>query len=201
MLTAMALQSLDKTLRGAVAAALRARHPEPEMGAGFLGGPTRRCEDRLADVLHRTGPHLSLPTYAFQRERYWLSPDSGISDPAASGLGRLDHPLLAGAVSVGDRDEWLLTGQLSMQTQPWLAEHVLLGNVVVPGTAFVELALAAGRQAGAAVVEELVIEAPLILQAGIAVALQVTVGEPDDDGRREVAIYTRPESGSSGDAT
>ncbi|MGH3373824.1 MAG: type I polyketide synthase [Actinoallomurus sp.] len=142
---------------------------------------------------------MELPTYAFQRERYWLEPGVTGSDPAAAGLEHVDHPLLAGAVSVGDRDEWLLTGRLSTDKQPWVAEHVLLGNIVVPGTALVELALTAGRQTATPVVEELILESPMLLRDGDAVQVQVTVGEPDEDGRRDVAIYSRPEAGAEGD--
>ncbi|MGC4750686.1 type I polyketide synthase, partial [Micromonospora sp. DT201] len=199
VLTALTRQCLDHNDNedegGVFASALRARHPEPDTFAGFLAqahtaGASIDWPAFYSDTHAR---RVDLPTYAFQRQRYWISPDAGMGDPAASGLGRIDHPLLVGAVSVGDRDEWLLTGQLSTQTQPWVAEHVLLGNVVVPGTALVELALTAGRHAATPVVEELVIESPLLLQDGVALQVQVTVGEPDDDGRREVAIYTRPE--------
>ena len=134
-----------------------------------------------------------LPTYAFQRERYWLPPGAG-GDLAAAGLGRFEHPVLAAAVQPGDRDEWLFTGRLSTGSQPWTADHVLLGAVVVPGAAYIELALAAGRAAGCPVVEELVLEAPLILHESAAVHLQVAVGEADEDGRRPVAVYARPET-------
>ena len=74
------------------------------------------------------------------------------------------------------------------------SDHAVLGMVIVPGTALVELALAAGRQAGSPVVEELVLEAPLILEDARAVQVQVTVAAADEDGRREVAIYSRPET-------
>ncbi|KJS57741.1 polyketide synthase dehydratase domain-containing protein, partial [Streptomyces rubellomurinus] len=137
---------------------------------------------------------VDLPTYAFQRERFWIAPTAGTADAAAAGLGRMDHPLLAAAISVGDRDEWVFTGRVSTETQPWAAEHILLGTIVVPGVALVELAIAAGRRLGVPVVDELVLESPLILEDGVARQLQVTLGEPDADGRRTVALYSRPET-------
>ncbi|MEU0398584.1 type I polyketide synthase, partial [Streptomyces sp. NPDC006208] len=138
---------------------------------------------------------VELPTYAFQRERYWLAPSTGNGDAAAAGQSRIGHPVLSAAVQVGDRDEWVLTGRLSTETQPWAAEHLLLGTVVVPGTGLVELALAAGRQVGAPVVDELVLEAPLVLDDDVALQVQVTVGAAAEDGRRDIAVYTRPENG------
>jgi len=137
---------------------------------------------------------VELPTYAFQREHYWLMPGAGAGDLGAAGLGRLDHPLLAAAVRVGDRDEWVFTGRLSQETHPWTQDHVVFGSVLLPGAAFVELALAAGGQVGCPVVEELVLEAPLILPDGAAMQVQVTVAGVDEDGRREVAVYSRPEA-------
>ncbi|TXS52627.1 SDR family NAD(P)-dependent oxidoreductase, partial [Streptomyces sp. t39] len=92
---------------------------------------------------------VDLPTYAFQRENYWLMPSAGAGDVSAAGLDRVEHPVLAAAVQLGDRDEWVFTGRLSGESQPWLLDHVVLGTVIVPGTAWVELALAAGRRVGA----------------------------------------------------
>ncbi|HEY0933313.1 MAG TPA: type I polyketide synthase, partial [Trebonia sp.] len=138
---------------------------------------------------------VSLPSYAFQRERFWLAPGAG-GDPAAAGLERIEHPLLAAAVPMGDRDEWAFTGRLSLDGQSWLADHVMLGSVLVPGSALAELVLAAGQHAGAPVVAELVLEAPLLLAAGRSVPVQVTVGEAGGDERRAVAVYSRPQSGA-----
>nr|WP_248868547.1 type I polyketide synthase [Streptomyces halobius] len=198
VLTAMARQSLDNEDDVVFVPALRARHPEAETFAGFLGqAHTAGVEVDWAAFYAGTGAHRTqLPTYAFQRERYWLAPNTGGQDATAAGLGRLDHPLLAAAVCVGDRDEWLFTGRLSTDTQPWAAQHMLLGTIVVPGTGLVELALAAGRRAQSPVLGELVLQAPLLLEDGVTRQLQVTVGEPGDDGRREVAIYSRPVTGA-----
>ena len=139
---------------------------------------------------------VDLPTYAFQRQRYWPVPGAGTGNLAAAGLGRVEHPLLAAAVRVGDRDEWLLTGRVSADAQPWLADHAVLGTVLLPGAALAELALAAGQQAGCPVLDELVLQAPLVLGDGAARQLQVTVGAPDDEGRRAVAVYSGPENGA-----
>ncbi|HEV3293728.1 MAG TPA: type I polyketide synthase, partial [Streptosporangiaceae bacterium] len=74
---------------------------------------------------------------------------------------------------------------------PWLADHVVAGRVLLPGTAFVELAVRAGDEVGCAVVRELTLEAPLALGER-STAIQLSVGAPDDVGRRPIAFYSRP---------
>jgi acyl transferase domain-containing protein/NADP-dependent 3-hydroxy acid dehydrogenase YdfG len=134
-----------------------------------------------------------LPTYAFQRERYWLAPSSGAGDPSAIGLACPGHPLLGAAAVLADGRGWLFAGRLSLQERPWLSDHAVLGSVLLPGTAFLELALAAGERVGCAVVRELTLEAPLLLAEEGAVSLQLLVGDPDADGLRALAIHSRPE--------
>ncbi|MFC9268182.1 SDR family NAD(P)-dependent oxidoreductase [Streptomyces zhihengii] len=149
-----------------------------------------------------TGAHrVDLPTYAFQRETYWLTPSAQGGDVAAAGLDRMKHPVLAAAVQVADRDEWVFTGRYSTDSQPWTRDHVVLGTVIVPGTAVVELVLAAGRRLGCDLLDELVLEAPLTLDEGTARHLRVTVGRADDEGRREVAVHSYAETGTGPDAT
>ncbi|MGW2368387.1 SDR family NAD(P)-dependent oxidoreductase [Streptomyces sp. NPDC001667] len=136
-----------------------------------------------------------LPTAAFQRDRYWLETTApGTGDPAALGLGAAHHPLLGAAVRAAADGSVLLTGRLSAQTHPWLTDHAALGSVLLPGAAFVELALRAGETAGCGLLEELTLEAPLLLPERGAVQVQVAVEAPDADGRSRVAVYARPEA-------
>ncbi|MGX7825872.1 SDR family NAD(P)-dependent oxidoreductase [Actinokineospora sp. 24-640] len=136
------------------------------------------------------GRRIPLPTYAFQRERYWPA-HAPRADVAAAGLAGANHPLLGAAVSLATGDGALLTGRLSSTTHPWLAEHVVLGSVLVPGTAFVELALRAGEFAGCPALDELTLRTPLALPETGGVAVQIAVGAPDAEGRRTVAIFSR----------
>ncbi|QLH21859.1 type I polyketide synthase [Streptomyces sp. Rer75] len=154
-------------------------------------------------VFEGTGAsRVELPTYAFQHERYWIEVPLSVGDVASAGLGAAGHPLLGAAVELPDSDGFLLTGRLSLQTHPWLADHAVSGTVLLPGTAFVELAIRAGDQVGCGVLEELTLEAPLILPERGGVQLRLTVGAPDAEGRRMLEVYSRPEPGADqGDAS
>ncbi|MEU3459409.1 SDR family NAD(P)-dependent oxidoreductase [Streptomyces sp. NPDC006733] len=199
VLTAMARQCVEDDTEAVFLPALRAKHGELDTFAGFLGHVHTAgiSVDWNAFYTGTGAQRVDLPTYAFQRERFWLTPGTAPGDVSAAGLIAVDHPLLAAAVHVGDRDEWVLTGRISTETQPWVAEHLLLGTMVVPGTGLVELALTAGRHSGAPVLDELVLASPLIVQHDVTRQLQITVGASGPDGRRDIAIYSRPESGSA----
>ncbi|WP_024802961.1 type I polyketide synthase [Nocardia sp. BMG51109] len=203
VLTAMAGQSLEGREDVLVVPVLRARQSEQEAFAGVLGRlhVAGVGVDWPGFYAGSGAQRISLPTYAFQRQRYWLAPNSGSGDATAAGIGRFEHPLLAAAITIGDRDEWVFTGRLSTETQPWIAEHLLLGTIVMPGTGLVELALAAGRQVGCPVLDELILEAPLLLDDSSVRQVQVTVGAAGEDGRREVAVYSRPGEGDEHDVT
>ncbi|MFF1613297.1 beta-ketoacyl synthase N-terminal-like domain-containing protein [Amycolatopsis sp. NPDC058278] len=110
-----------------------------------------------------------LPTYPFKRTRYWLD------QPAPEQTG--DHAVLGPALAAPDSPRVVHGGSLGVRRHRWLADHVVGGSVLVPGTLFAELAL----HAGGAGVEELVIEAPLRLDDGEDVHVQVVVDEPRID--------------------
>ncbi|MEV0440591.1 type I polyketide synthase [Streptomyces spectabilis] len=136
---------------------------------------------------------VDLPTYAFQRRRYWLQAPAGSGDVTAAGLHGADHPLLGARVELAGSPETLLTARWSLDTHPWLADHAVGDTVVVPGTAFLELAALAGAGTGCPRIGELLQEAPLVLGERGAVRLQVRVAAPDDDGARALGVYARRE--------
>ncbi|TGB16680.1 SDR family NAD(P)-dependent oxidoreductase [Streptomyces palmae] len=140
-----------------------------------------------------------LPGHPFRTERFWAEPRESVGDLAAAGLRPAGHPLLAATVPLPSGAR-LCTGRLSLRGHPWLADHAVYGTVLLPGTAFVDLALYAAEPAGRAVLEELTIEAPLVVPERGAVDLQVAVGEPDPAGVRTVRIHSRPAGAEDGDA-
>jgi mycoketide-CoA synthase len=137
---------------------------------------------------------VALPTYAFQRRRYWMDAAGGAADLAAAGLTDAEHPLLAAVIEDPDTGGVALTGRFSLRSHPWLADHAVTGTVILPGTAFLELALRAGDQVGCEALEELTLEAPLLVPEKGAVQLRVVVGGPEDGGGRAVSIYSRVEA-------
>ncbi len=162
------------------------------LGELWVGGGEVDWERVFAGSSARRMP---LPTYPFQRERFWLQEDAeGSGDVRRAGLHSAEHPLLGAAVSLAEGDGMLLTGRLSLVSHPWLADHAVMGAALVPGTALLELALHAGEQIGCEEVGELVLETPLFLPEEGGVAVQVLVSEPDEEGRREVGVFSRPDS-------
>ncbi|WP_227025306.1 type I polyketide synthase [Streptomyces tsukubensis] len=145
------------------------------------------CGDEIVDI----------PTYAFQRRRYWW--ENGPRPTTATDLGLLDpdHPLLGAVVESADDTSTAFTGRLSLATHPWLADHAVHDTVILPGSAFVELVVVAGDRLGCEAIEELVIQAPLVLPEEGAVHLRVLVEPAHDSGRRAVTVYSRAEGRDS----
>ncbi|MGC9440039.1 type I polyketide synthase, partial [Streptomyces sp. WG5] len=134
---------------------------------------------------------VELPTYAFQRSRYWPEPaPTTAADVGSAGLDPADHPVLGAATELADTGELLLSGRLSLRTHPWLADHAVAGTVLLPGAAFAELAVRAADEAGCHTVEELTLQSPLLVPADTAVRLQVRVGAADAHGSRSLDLFS-----------
>ncbi|MEU0487240.1 acyltransferase domain-containing protein, partial [Streptosporangium sp. NPDC006013] len=136
------------------------------------------------------GRRVDLPTYAFQHQRFWPNARQS-GDARVLGLAAPRHPLLGAVLPRADSDGVVLTGRLSTASHSWLADYVVAGSALVPGSAFVELAVRAGDQVGCDLVEELTLTAPLVLGEDDAVAVQVWVGAAEESGSRSVSVYSR----------
>ncbi|MER7468044.1 SDR family NAD(P)-dependent oxidoreductase [Streptomyces sp. NPDC097981] len=174
---------------GALLEALGALHvsgQEPDWEQVFTDRPAPARAAELA---------AGLPTYAFQRERFWLEPARGTARGARdTGLVPAGHPWLAAVLTLADGEGQLLSGRLSLADHPWLADHAVFGSVLVPGTGLLDLALAAARAVGAERVAELTLAQPLVLASAEPLRLQVKVGAPDAEGRRKIAVHSQPEA-------
>ena len=140
------------------------------------------------------GGGVSLPTYAFQRRRYWLDGGSNGGDASSLGLSAAGHPLLGAVVASPDGDRVVLTGRVGLATHPWLADRAVGGFVLLPGTTFVELVLRAAAEVGCALVQELTLQTPLVLPDEVGMQLQVVVDGADELGFRSVSVYSRAEA-------
>ncbi|CAM2919179.1 type I polyketide synthase [Mycobacterium intermedium] len=140
--------------------------------------------------------HVELPTYAFDRRRFWIAGEGIAADAHGLGLGTSDHPLLHAVVELPASGGVVLTGRLAPNVQGWLADHAVSGTAVFPGAGFVELAVRAGDEVGCSVVDELTLRTPMLISESNAVALQVVVGAATESGQRSVSVYSRSEAGA-----
>ena len=128
------------------------------------------------------GRLTDLPTYPFQHERYWPDRSTRPGDASGLGLTAAAHPLLGAAVPLADDAGTVMTGRLSLATQPWLGDHRVDSRVLVPATALLELAVRAGDEVGCGSVSDLLLVSPLVVPERGGVQVQVRVGEPDVSG-------------------
>ncbi|MFJ9034711.1 SDR family NAD(P)-dependent oxidoreductase [Streptomyces sp. NPDC102274] len=150
----------------------------------------------LSGALPQVSGRVDLPTYAFDHRHYWLQSAGSVTDAESLGQAGADHPLLGAVVQLPQSDGLVFTSRLSLRSHPWLADHAVGGVVLFPGTGLVELAVRAGDEAGCSVLDELVIEAPLVLPGHGGVRVQVALSGPDDNGSRTVDVYSLREDGT-----
>ncbi|MEV6771943.1 type I polyketide synthase [Nocardia sp. NPDC051030] len=196
VLTPMVLGTVDAEGTVAVAAARR-----DEASTATVTAAVAKLFVSGAEVdwpaFHPGAQPIDLPTYAFQRERFWLDAKQYLSttwlaaEADAAGLDPVSHPLLGAIVPQPDSGGVSFVGRWSLDSVGWLADHSVLGTALLPGTGFVELATHVGGLLGHPRVDELILHAPLTLPARDAVSVQVVVGAANDSGRRRITIHSR----------
>ncbi|ATW52913.1 polyketide synthase [Streptomyces peucetius subsp. caesius ATCC 27952] len=193
VLSALAQGCLDEAVTVPV---LRTDRPEPQAIMTAVGRLHIHGVSPDWQALFPGARRVDLPTYAFQRERYWLEGMAAL-DVSSAGLDSSGHPLLGAVVETAGGQDVLFTGRLSPADTPWIAEHTVGGVPVLPVAALVELALGAGRRAGFPHLEQLDVDAPLVLAEQGAVRIQVRVGAGDDTDRRSVRVFSRAAAGGA----
>ncbi|ETW26403.1 hypothetical protein MGAST_24465 [Mycobacterium gastri 'Wayne'] len=79
---------------------------------------------------------LELPTYPFEHRHIW---------PKTAGIhsgGRVASGILGFAQDLASGDT-VYTSRVGVKSQPWLADHIIFGTLVVPGATYVAMVLAA----------------------------------------------------------
>ncbi|OIK05264.1 type I polyketide synthase [Streptomyces monashensis] len=156
----------------------------------FVAGAAVSWEAALPD---RHGPWVELPTYAFQRQRYWLNAPDETTTRSTS-----DHPLLDAVIDLPEDPDamehgaWAGSGRWSLERHPWLAGHTVHGAALVPATVLLEIAAWAAHQVGCDVVDELTLEAPLVLSRAADREIRVVI-----DGKRVISVHSRGEGASA----
>ncbi|MEU1014589.1 SDR family NAD(P)-dependent oxidoreductase [Streptomyces sp. NPDC005898] len=139
------------------------------------------------------GELTTLPTYPFERRRYWLNPTEPAAEPAGdSGPRATGHPVLDRPLDLPDTRELVWSGRLDPAELPWLGEHVVAGQPLVPGAVLAELAWRVAREAGCGRVAELVLASPLVVPGRTAIELRVVARAADGSGRRPFTLHARP---------
>jgi len=143
---------------------------------------------------------VTLPTYPFQRRRYWI--DAG---PRAAGRARdlgaaPCHPLLGRAVRSPLVKEVLFESTFSLEAPAFVADHRVYGTVVLPAVAYLEMASGAAAQAfgaGTHVVEDMVIREALVIPEQGSRNVQLVVTPSDGERAGFQVISLNPEAGDS----
>ena len=138
---------------------------------------------------------ISLPSYAFQRERYW------VEAPRHKRVS-MGHPLL-GERHESPRGEVLFETEMFPSDPTWLSDHRVFGRVIMPGALYGAMAVSAALSEGAKVaeVEDLQLHSPMVFaqddsaDAGEEAGrrIQLVLDESEDGGAKRLEIYSRGE--------
>ncbi|WP_128382301.1 type I polyketide synthase [Streptomyces cavernae] len=169
---------------------LRKDRDEPTTALGALAALHTRgtAVDWSTVIRGEDRPPIALPTYAFQRRRYWLDPVDRSAIRTTTG-----HPLLSATVALAGSSTVVSTGRISRRSQPHLADDTAFGVALVSAGVFTDLALhAAAARLDTPHLAELTVEPPLALPETGETEIQTVVEETDEEGRWTFTAYSRP---------
>lgn len=142
-----------------------------------------------------------LPSYPFQRSRYWFRAQSGAAVGAGVRGRDTGHPLLGKRLRSASQ-EVTYESEVSADSPSFVRQHRVLGNVVVPATAYLDTLLACGRdllRAESISIEDVAVkEAMLLAEDGAARVLQ-SVCARSRDGASSVSLSSAPVEGDGAD--
>jgi phthiocerol/phenolphthiocerol synthesis type-I polyketide synthase C len=176
---------------GAVVTSLRRDMPGREALLGQLG--ELYCAGFPVDWRTEYGPRpsmITLPRYAWQRQRYWLDDEYGRRRP----MGSDGHPVLETFVrSAAEPRAYHWCGRVDLDGFPWLRDHQVHGTPVLPASLVLEAAAAATAKVlgdGPAVVEDVQFSAVTVVPGTAAQAtLQIAVF-PETAGTGSFRVFT-----------
>jgi myxalamid-type polyketide synthase MxaE and MxaD len=141
-------------------------------------------------ALYPRGKCVPLPSYPWQRRRYWFDELGGGEPPETTAA----HPLLGSvcepALAAEPMRVW--EGELGPGRPAYLADHRVAGDVMLPGAACLEMALAAGLEVWpgeALTVRDAVFESPLRFEESQVRRVQVSLVLRD--GEAEFSLFSR----------
>ncbi|OLP20310.1 hypothetical protein BST81_00805 [Leptolyngbya sp. 'hensonii'] len=134
---------------------------------------------------------LVLPTYPFQRQRYWIDPVA----PAPPLPPLAGHPLLGQRLRSPALQDPVFQSSLSVQRPAFLDHHRIYGVPILPSPAYLEMAIAAALEAwgkAPASLTNFTIQEALILpeQGGLPVQTLLTPIGPDQAQFQVVSLTT-----------
>lgn len=169
-----------------------------EAGARTIGTLQRDTDDtvtfhaRLAAVgqiapATTDGRPADIPVTPWQHDNFWVADRSGISDSVDA------HPLLGTHIEVPSSRDHVWQANVGLQMAPWLGDHKVFGQAILPAAAFAEIALAAaseafGVAANAVSINQLEVEQMLPLNAHTQLTTQLSRGA---DEKTRIEIYSR----------
>ena len=152
------------------------------LAAAYVGGH----QPDFASLTRQPRRRLELPTYPFQRRRFWPKTSGMGMD---GGAGTAVSGILGSAKDLASGDS-VYTSRLSVKSQPWLSDHVIYGTVVVPGATYAAMALAA---VGApARVTDVFFYEPIILPEKSSREVQLTLHPAEDGTGSSFTVHSRP---------